>query len=112
MNEVRFYGFKGSRALARQLERRIEKWIAREQGWRYRGSEWQYLLEIEELDSSYQCSILIQTGSQELQSQDTGKTIQDAMTLALKHLRSTTAGKRSSREFSFPLFQEVPAFDS
>jgi hypothetical protein len=88
MNTITFCGIKTTRALEREVEKRLEKWIRREQGWLHCGKPWTYSVEIERDGSPhfYHCSLRI-IANEEWSSHGCGKTLHDAITDALRHVR-------------------------
>jgi len=102
-NEVQFYGMKPSRHLVKEVKRRIEKWIQREQGWLYCGKAWRYSVEIEQVGSPhyYQCFIFLQTDAKEWSTQGSGRSFQDSITNALKNLHEERAIKTFTSTWSY-----------
>ncbi len=96
--EISFYGLKPTRTLEREIEKRVDKWIRREQGG-HTHHKWDYAVEIERVGTPhvYYCSIrMIRSplfgapllGSDEWRSHGTGKTLHDALTDAFKNIRA------------------------
>jgi len=93
-NTITFYGIRATRAMEREIERRLDKWICNEQGWLRGGNPWTYSIEIERDGSPhfYHCYLRI-IGEEEWSSHGTGKTLHDAITDALKSIRPAIVGK-------------------
>lgn len=88
--QVVVYGVKPHRVLLRSIERQVEKWIEREQSLLFLPKHAEYRVEVEKEDTDpfFGCSLKIRIGSREWRSHEGGKTIQEAVSQALKRLRS------------------------
>lgn len=89
-NGIVIRGIKAHRALVRSIECQIEKWIEREQDLQFLPRHREYKVEVDREDEQpfFHCSIKIRIGSREWRSYEGGKTIQESVSQALRHLRN------------------------
>ena len=89
-NQIVFYGMKSSKSLQRSIEKQVEKWISREHSLLSLPKDSWYRVRIEkELNFPIvNCQLRIQMGSRTVESQETGKNVQEALLLAIRRLRT------------------------
>lgn len=86
--QIRFYGMKPTKALERMVAKQVEKWIAREQALSASSMAGMYCVTIEKELSFTSCQVRIQIDARVWESQDTGKTAQDALFHTIRRLQS------------------------
>lgn len=89
-NRIVIRGLKAHRSLVRSIECQVEKWIERERSLLFLSKQSEYRVEVDKEDEHpfFHCSIRIRIGSREWRSREGGKTIQESVGQALRHLRS------------------------
>lgn len=91
---VQFFGMKPTRTLVRYVERQVEKWVEREQfaGSSPRDAKIHVLIEREETDSHYFCSIEVKRGLDQWRSYEGDRSLHDALKNALRNLKPSKPG--------------------
>ena len=91
--EIRFYGMKPSRAIQRQINRQIQKWLSRHEPSVSSPEKCGYRVCIErEGGNCLCCHLQVQVGSQRWESHDIGKNAQEALAHALQHITKLSSG--------------------
>lgn len=87
---IRFVGMKPTRSLLRFVERQVKKWISREQGLLFlpKSADYKVRVEREENYPYYQCDVEVCIGSRRWHSFECGRTLHDALTHALRRMKS------------------------
>lgn len=85
---ILFIGMKPKKTLARYVECELEKWISQEQS-ALMPERAEYRVEVacEEVHPYYQCSVEVGFGPYKLRSNEGGKTLQAALSNALRRMR-------------------------
>lgn len=90
--EIRFYGLKPNKALRRQIDRQLQKWLSRHSSSPKATDQATYRVCIErEGGSCLCCHLQLQVGSELWESHDVGKNVQDALSRALQHVAKPLA---------------------
>jgi hypothetical protein len=90
--EIRFYGLKANKALRRQIDRQLQKWLSRHSSSPKSTDPVAYRVCIErEGGSCHCCHLQLQVGSELWESHDVGKSVQDALSRALQHVAKPLA---------------------
>lgn len=91
--EIRFYGMKSNKALKRQVDRQLRKWLFRHQISSNACNDATYRVCIErEGGSCHCCHLQVQVGAESWESHDVGKSVQDALSRALQHVAKSGSG--------------------
>ena len=95
MNRILFLGMKPKRSVTRQIEAELEKWIAQEQCALMPGSaEYEVKVEKEEAFPYYHCFVEIGFGPHRFKSIEVAKTLQGALSNALRRMRVVSSSNR------------------
>lgn len=91
--EIRFYGMRPNKALRRQIDRQLQKWLSRHSSSQKSTGQATYRVCIErEGGGCLCCHLQLQVGSELWESHDVGKSVQDALSRALQHVARPLAG--------------------
>jgi hypothetical protein len=86
-NEISFYGMKPNKALIRQIERQIQKWVVRQKQSLHSSGNASYRVCFErEGGNCLCCHLEVQLGSQRWEGHDVGRSVQDAFAHTLQHV--------------------------
>jgi ribosome-associated translation inhibitor RaiA len=101
-NQIVFLGTKPTRPLERFVQKQLKKWLEQERSFSQftEHCSFRVMIEKDERRPRASCHIQVRTGSQTLESQESGKTIQLALIHAIERLRSSRAERPEPVECS------------
>ena len=103
MNRILFIGMKPKCSIKRMVESELERWISQEKSPLVAGpAEYQVKIEKEEVFPFYRCSIEVGFGACRLKAQEGAKTLQAALSHALRRMRVVTTPRKNNSS-SLPL---------
>jgi len=85
-NEIQFYGMKPNRALRKQVEHKLKKWLRRKTQWSSIDEAFYRVCIEREGRNCLCCHLELQVGKQKWEAHDIGKSVQDALGHALQHV--------------------------